>query len=81
VHWYTICISLKLLIYIYPNNFGFKLLLVSMGQHVVWDSVARDGASLSLKRLCGEGLSLGSPFTGDPGRHVKKGSRYGHLSP
>jgi len=35
VHWNTILISLNLFTYIYPNNFGFKLLLVSMGQHVV----------------------------------------------
>jgi len=30
----------------------------------------------SLKRLSAEGS-----FTGDPGRYVKKGSVYGHLSP
>ena len=30
----------------------------------------------SLKRLSVEGS-----FTGDPGRYVKKGSGYGHLSP
>jgi len=34
----------------------------------------------SLKRLCEGGLR-GSSFTGDPGRYVKKVSRYGHLSP
>ena len=30
----------------------------------------------SVRRASGEGS-----FTGDPGRYVKKGSRYGHLSP
>ena len=35
---------------------------------------------LSLKKLSAEGLEDGS-FTGDPGRYVKKGSGYGHLSP
>ena len=34
--------------------------------------------SLSLKRLCGEGLG-GSSFTGDPGSYVEKVSGYGHL--
>jgi hypothetical protein len=38
------------------------------------------GASFSVKRLHGE-ASGGSFFTGDPGRYVNKGSRYGHLSP
>jgi len=33
----------------------------------------------SLNRLSAEGLWEGS-FTGDPGRYVKKGSGYGHLS-
>jgi len=43
---------------------------------------SRDGVSLSLslKRLHGGGLG-GSSFTEDPGRCVKKGSGYGHLSP
>jgi hypothetical protein len=36
---------------------------------------------LSLKRLCGEGLGVRSSFTGDPGRYVKKVSRYRHISP
>jgi hypothetical protein len=36
---------------------------------------------LYLKRLKGEGLEGGGgSFTGDPGRYVKKGSGYGHLS-
>jgi hypothetical protein len=35
---------------------------------------------LSLKGLIGVGLE-GSSFTGDPGIYVKRGSRYGHLSP
>jgi hypothetical protein len=36
---------------------------------------------LSLKRLHGGGPWGGSFFTGDPGRYVKIGSGYGHLSP
>jgi hypothetical protein len=36
---------------------------------------------LSLKRLCEEGLGVESSFAGDPGRYVKKDSRYRHLSP
>ena len=35
---------------------------------------------LSLKRLSAGGLR-GISFTGDPGRYVKKVSRYGYLSP
>jgi hypothetical protein len=35
---------------------------------------------LSLKRLRGGDLGEGSSFTGDPGRYVKKGPGYGHLS-
>jgi hypothetical protein len=34
----------------------------------------------SLKRLSAEASGEG-PFTGDPGRYVKKGSGYRHLSP
>jgi hypothetical protein len=41
---------------------------------------SRDGVSLSLERLRGGGLG-GSLFTGGPGRYVKIGSGYGHLSP
>ena len=40
--------------------------------------------SLSLKRLCGEGLGRGGgegSFTGDPARYVKKVSEYGHFFP
>jgi hypothetical protein len=48
------------------------------------EGVSRDGASLFLKRLRGEGLGGGggapSLFTGDPGSYVKKGSGYG-ISP
>jgi hypothetical protein len=37
---------------------------------------------LSLKRISGQGLEgWGGSFTGGPGRYVKKGSGYGHLSP
>ena len=36
---------------------------------------------LSLKRLRGGVIGGGSSFTRDPGRYVKKGSGYGHLSP
>ena len=43
-----------------------------------WGS--RDGASLSEEDPW-RSLGGGSSFTGDPGRYVKKGSRYGHLSP
>jgi len=37
-----------------------------------------DGVSLSEEALCGGGL-VGSSFTGDPGKYVKKVSRYARL--
>jgi len=46
-----------------------------------WMMGALEMERLSLKSLCGEGLEGGGgSFTNDPGRYVKKGSRYGHLS-
>jgi len=46
----------------------------------IWLKGALEAERLSLKRLRG-GDSEGSFFTGGPGRYVKKGSGYGHLSP
>ena len=45
-----------------------------------WLKGALEAERLSLKRLHG-GDAEGSFFTGSPGRYVKKGSGYGHLSP
>ena len=44
------------------------------------EGVSRDGASLS-EEAPWRGPQGGSFFTGDPGRYVKMGSGYGHLSP
>jgi hypothetical protein len=41
-----------------------------------WMKGALGMECFSLKRLTAEGS-----FTGDPGRYVKKGSGYGHISP
>jgi hypothetical protein len=45
-----------------------------------WMREALGMQSFSLKRLSAEGF-WGVFFTRDPGRYVKKGSGYGHLSP
>jgi hypothetical protein len=43
--------------------------------------LSRDGASLSKEDLWKGPWGEGTSFTGDPGRYVKKGSGYKHLSP
>jgi len=50
---------------------------LSTGNFERWMKGALGMEHLSLKKLCGEGLGGGS-CTGDPGRYIKKGSRYGH---
>jgi hypothetical protein len=37
--------------------------------------------ALGMEHFSLERLSVEGPFTGDPGRYVKKGSGYRHLSP
>jgi hypothetical protein len=51
----------------------------STGDFERWMKGSLGMERFSLKRLSAEGLWEGS-FTGDPGRYVKKGSGYGHLS-
>jgi hypothetical protein len=65
---------------LHEGTFGQAVVDSSTRDFDIWLKGALEVECLSLKRLHGD-ASGGSFFTGDPGRYVKKGSRYGHLSP
>jgi len=53
----------------------------STGDFEIWMKGTLGLEYLSLKRLHGQASGWGGSFAGDPGRYVKKGSGYRHLSP